>query len=80
VAVYADGSFAPQRRATFVLAAGFRPIILEVLRDPTGRTVGTRLPEAQLIELCARRGSSHLSDGYAPVDNLLAPVFLRSVD
>jgi spermidine synthase len=80
VAVYADSSFAPQRRATFVLAAAFRPIEPAELRDPTGRLVGTRLPEEQLAELRARGGAGFLSDGYAPVDNLLAPVFLRSVE
>jgi spermidine synthase len=79
VAVYADTSFSPQSRATFVLAAAFRPIEPTDLHDLTGRIIGTRLGEEQLQELRARRGSAFLTDGYAPVDNLLAPVFLRSV-
>jgi spermidine synthase len=80
VAVYADRSFSPQQRATFVLAAGFSPIEAAKLHDQEGQVVGTRLAEAQLAELRARRGTGILSDGHAPVDNLLAPVFLRSVD
>jgi predicted membrane-bound spermidine synthase len=77
VAVYVDRGFDPQERMTFVLAAAFQPIVLDELLDEEGLMLGRRLPEAQLEELHARCGAGHLSDGYAPVDNLLAPVFLR---
>jgi spermidine synthase len=79
VAVYVDRDFDPQQRTTFVLAAAFLPLRLDNLRDGAGLVIGSRLPEARLDELRARRGAGFLSDGYAPVDNLLAPVFLRSV-
>jgi len=51
-----------------------------VLSDESGRTVGKRLPEELLADLRQRNGDVILSDRYAPVENLIAPVFLKSVD
>jgi spermidine synthase len=80
VAVFTDTEFQEQNRATFVVAAAFRPIPALELRDRQGQLVGRRLPEERLAELRARNGDGFLSDRYAPVENLMAPVFLRSVD
>lgn len=52
----------------------------EVLYDGSGRTVGKRLPEELLADLRRRKGEVILTDSYAPVENLIAPVFLKSVD
>ncbi|UCF99623.1 MAG: fused MFS/spermidine synthase [Spirochaetaceae bacterium] len=81
-AVYADTTYSPQRRATFVIAAAFQPIgeAGEELYLDTGRRIGRRLSDDQLVDLRRRNGDGILSDNYAPVENLIAPVFLRSVD
>jgi predicted membrane-bound spermidine synthase len=79
VAVFVDASYSPSSRATFVLAAAFQPIQAGVLRDRDGHVVGSRLGPEALAELRSRNGEVVLTDGYAPVDNLIAPVFLRSV-
>ena len=52
----------------------------DVLYDESGRTVGKRLPEELLADLRRRKGEVILTDSYAPVENLTAPVFLKSVD
>jgi hypothetical protein len=42
--------------------------------------VGRRIPERHLAELRARNGAMVLTDDRAPVENLVAPVFLRAVN
>jgi predicted membrane-bound spermidine synthase len=80
VAVYHDPNYSPDIRSTFVLAAGFQPLEQERLYDSSGVLVGEKIPEESLAELRRRRGEVELTDNFAPVENLIAPVFLRSVD
>lgn len=59
-----------------------------VYTDPSGPgssrntfvVVGTRMPPAMLASLERRNGSGYLTGDHAPVENLTAPVFLRSID
>jgi len=80
VAVFHDPSHAESSRSTFVLAASRLALRQEVLEAPDGTVVGLRLPEASLEELRRRGGPMVLTDAHAPVENLIAPVFLRSVE
>jgi spermidine synthase len=80
VAVYHDPGYSPGMRSTFVLAAAFEPFRYDHLRDRDGKTVGRRIPAESLEELRERNGPMVLTDSFAPVENLIAPVFLRSVD
>ncbi len=80
VAVYVDPTFRPYQRATFVVAAKrSSDAFPEVLRDPAGTVVGQTLSPTQIAELRARNGKLILTDDRAPVDTLMAPVFLRAV-
>jgi spermidine synthase len=80
VAVFHDPGYSQGIRSTFVLAAAYEPIAQEVLRDPEGNVVGQRMAEESLAELQQRNGPMVLTDTFAPVENLIAPVFLHSVD
>ena len=76
VAVLNTGK-SPDSRDTFVLVCAKRPIVLEdvPMRLMTQFGVGSMLlPEASLQGLLARHGGRRLTDDYAPVENLLAPV------
>jgi hypothetical protein len=69
---------APGRRPprTWVVAASRRPLA-ELAGGPAGEpTLATRLDDAELAALLAR-SAPRLTDDYAPVENLLAPVFVR---
>ncbi len=81
-AVYADAGFSPRRRATFVIVAASQPIGdgADVLYLEAGGRIGYRLSGELLADLRLRNGEGILTDNYAPVENLIAPVFLRSVD
>jgi spermidine synthase len=79
VAVYVDPSYSETTRATFVIAAGGKLPAPPVLAAADGTLVATRLSDEKLAELRARDGGMVLTDDHAPVDNLMAPVFLRSV-
>jgi spermidine synthase len=80
VAVFHDPGYSQGVRSTFVLAATYGPLVQEVLHDRQGEVVGQRIAEESLEELRERNGAVALSDSFAPVENLIAPVFLRSVD
>ena len=80
VAVFHDSRHVDEFRSTFVLAAAFRPIEQEVLRAQNGTVIGHRFAEESLAELRRRNGAVVLTDAYAPVESLIAPVFLQSVD
>ena len=83
VAVYGTPGTSPDRRATFVLVAARSGQAVRalpaVLADPSGRTVAEKLPDGALEELKRRNGPGLLTDGYAPVESLIAPVFLHSI-
>jgi spermidine synthase len=76
--VYMPAESRSWQRTTFVIVAsgGWRPP--GELRDPAGRVIGVEVPPQALAGL-ARHGGGVLSDDHAPVENLMAPVFLRSV-
>ncbi len=79
ITVYADADFFPNKRTTFVIAAsntGYGP---DVLSDGTGRTIAKRLTSLQLDALKRKCKARPLTDDYAPVENLMAPVFLGSI-
>ncbi len=79
VAVYMPAGSGADTRTTFVVAARTSGTFAETLRDRKGSTVATRLSAGQLAALVKRNGSAALTDNHAPVDNLMAPVFLGSV-
>jgi spermidine synthase len=79
VSVYVPPDSSWDARTTFVLAAGANPPEADVLREPDGTVAGTRVPPDQLAGLIARTAARVLTDDRAPVENLMAPVFLRSV-
>jgi predicted O-methyltransferase YrrM len=80
VAVFHDPGHRDSSRSTFVLAASRSALPDGVLRSEDGEIVGYPLAEGELEELRRRNGPTVLTDSYAPVENLIAPVFLRSVD
>jgi MFS family permease len=79
VSVYVSPLSDRSQRATFVIAAGGRRPLPDVLLSPEGEAVGIRFSPADLAELRRRNGSGVLTDDHAPVDTLMAPVFLRAV-
>ncbi len=79
VAVYAPLAFDEGSRSTFVLAAGRGAAPPDLLADSGGQPIGRALERGRLEALKARSGVVLLTDDHAPVDNLMAPVFLRSV-
>jgi len=78
-AVYVDPGYSPNTRATFVVVGAHRGSLPQELVTGSGRVVGRRLPEGEVAELLARTGARPLRDDYAPVESLIAPVFLHSV-
>jgi spermidine synthase len=76
-AVYMPAESSSGQRTTFVIAAsrGWRPP--GTLRDDSGAIVGVEAPPQAIAALAAR--AEVLSDDHAPVENLMAPVFLHSV-
>ncbi|MEW5817356.1 MAG: fused MFS/spermidine synthase [Spirochaetota bacterium] len=79
VAVYGDTSYRKDSRSTFVLVASDRNIFPGLLYDENGLAVGRKIDPAVLDELHKRNGSLALSDQHAPVESLMAPVFLRTI-
>jgi spermidine synthase len=79
VNVYIDSEAELDRRLTFVLVASNGPVPGDRIRTSEG-IVGERLPERRLAELEERHGERVLTDEHAPVDNMMAPVFLNQVE
>jgi predicted membrane-bound spermidine synthase len=79
VSVYMPPSCEWGQRLTFVVAAGRQAPDADTLRGPDGAIVGSKIPQEKIIELRARNGGLVLTDDHAPVETLMAPVFLRSV-
>jgi spermidine synthase len=66
--------------STYVVAAGNHPIDFARLRQvrgqgPAGRTVTGAMPADLMERWLAEAAAPVLTDDYAPVDNLIAPVF-----
>jgi MFS family permease len=77
VAVYStDKNSLTGGRDTFVIAMSDRPLDLKDLGSRPGerKFTGWRLNDAEFDRMIERAGSVTLTDDFAPVDNLLAPV------
>jgi spermidine synthase len=79
VAVYQPVFSGGTDRTTYVIVAGRRAYTDDMLLDAEGAAVGTLVPESRLAELAARNGPGLLTDDHAPVENLIAPIFVRNV-
>ncbi|GMV99267.1 MAG: hypothetical protein AMXMBFR84_04060 [Candidatus Hydrogenedentota bacterium] len=80
VYVFSSGS-PPNLRDTFVIVSSQRPLELETIPESirSRHPYGGRLLNGELLDnLMARTRDFVLTDDFAPVDNLLAPVVLRS--
>jgi spermidine synthase len=79
VAVYETPGAFRELRQTFVIvgAAGGLPSELPAYRG--NGVVAQRMSDSDLADLDRRTGSALLTDDHAPVDNLMAPVFLGAV-
>ncbi len=78
-AVYVDSGYSRGSRATFVVVGTRGGGLPAELAGRSGEVVGRRLPEEELRELLERTGARALRDDRAPVENLMAPVFLHTV-
>jgi spermidine synthase len=79
VAIYGSPVVDRNRRSTFVLAAARFPIPYEELRDSQGNLVAKRLDPVIQEDILRRNGNRPLTDDYAPVENLMIPVFLDMI-
>jgi spermidine synthase len=80
VAVYSGAGIASSFRDTFVIAAGNRETLPNMLYDPYSHSSFQRLSPYLVHDLNTRNGTPVLTDDHAPVENLIAPVFLHSVE
>ncbi len=62
-----------------MIAAGRRGVGGDSLRSPDGSRGRRAHPRRALAALRARNGAVLLTDDHAPVETLMAPVFLRAV-
>jgi len=79
VVLYADTSFSPGIRSTFVLAASESPLASGVLSDPDGTPIAHPLPDETLRVLEEKNGGMILTDDHAPVEKLMMPVFIDNI-
>jgi spermidine synthase len=77
VEIFTSPHFAEKTRSTFVLAAARDVSFLRGLSSDSGRQYST-ITEAEIGEIWERNKSPLLTDDYAPVESLMAPVFLRA--
>lgn len=80
VSVYVDSQFHGDTRSTFVVVAGNGELPPGELHDSVGRKVGYPLDEERLSAMLKKRRVRLLTDDHAPVENLIAPVFLQNID
>ncbi len=80
VAVYIDADADLEQRLTFVIIGGETVPEAEYLYGPHGNRIARRLSNERLQELRQRNGATVLTDDYAPVENLMAPVFLDTLE
>jgi tetratricopeptide (TPR) repeat protein/MFS family permease len=72
-----DTGRAPSIRDTFVIVSGKQPIDFDSVPEELRQQhpyAGRRVPEDLLESIVARNGTRVLTDDFAPVENLLAPV------
>ncbi len=67
------------RRSTFVLAASRNPLPFQALHDRQGILIAKPLDPEILEDILKRNGTRPLTDDYAPVENLMIPVFLDMI-
>jgi spermidine synthase len=80
VAVYEEPGTGRGLRSTYVVACSVEAGLPETLTAHRGQgLVARRIPAADMAELHLRARSGLLTDDHAPVENLMAPVVLRSV-
>jgi hypothetical protein len=77
--VFSVESWRIAARSTIVLLAGSAPLDLEALRAVGPRVSSLLLSNDQVDGLLAERPTVVLTDRYAPVDQMLLPVFLDRV-
>ncbi len=80
VRVYSGPALPTTTRSTFVIVASRTPIIPDSIRDARGAPVASTISDEMLADLVERNGRLVLTDTYAPVENLIAPVFLRAIN
>jgi len=82
VAVFVEGDgvlLSPDLRETFIVAGSRRPVDWDAIAEAYESQAGLyRLGDAELAALRERSGGAHLTDDWAPIENLLAPVVSRS--
>ena len=80
VAAYETPGAGRDLRGTFVVVCSALPEHQPTLAHHLGEgTVARRVSDQELDELLQRTRSAVLTDDHAPVENLIAPVFLKSV-
>ena len=79
VSAYMSPDSAADTRSTFVVVAGEKLIAADVLLSADGTVAGKRMQPEMMADLRMRNGEAVLTDDHAPVETLMAPVFLRSV-
>jgi spermidine synthase len=76
--VFVDENFSREDRSTFVLAASETPISVRELEYESGERF-LPIDVGEIEDLIKRTNSRPLTDNHAPVENLIAPVFLEAV-
>lgn len=79
VAVYETAASGREIRNTFVVVGSRGAALPPVLTVTADRYTAFRISDADLEDLQRRTASRPLTDDHAPVENLMAPVFLHSV-
>ena len=79
VAVFPNAGFSPAQRSTFVILASRVELPLTFVRNANGSIVTRRLTERAIADLMDRIDPVPLTDDHAPVENMIGPVFVRSV-
>jgi len=79
-AIYCGPRFNRDLRSTYVIVAGRDDQIPPVLHGDAGEAVGYRLGLVERAQLGTANHGLVLTDWHAPVESLMAPVFLGSID
>ena len=77
--VFSVDSWRQASRSTIVILAGGTPLDREALRSVGPRVSGLLLTDDEIEALLAERPTVMLTDRYAPVDQMLLPVFLDRI-
>ena len=80
VSVYLDSTSTLDVRTTFVVVASRGRGLPESFTDADGNLIAYQLSQEMLLDLKKRNGETILTDNYAPVENMIAPVYLRALE